>query len=54
MDGVAHTFGSNTHKEIHLSLDHIRNSAHRARDEILGVLVHEVNALVHPTMSPRN
>ena len=42
MPGVAHTFGSPTHKEIHFSLDHIRNSAARARDEILGVLTHEV------------
>ena len=42
MSGVAHTFGSSTHKEIHFSLDHIRNSESRARDEILGVLVHEM------------
>ncbi|KAI0673710.1 plant basic secretory protein [Trametes maxima] len=42
MPGVAHTFGSPTHKEIHFSLDHIRNSASRARDEILGVLTHEM------------
>ncbi|KAJ7508561.1 hypothetical protein B0H11DRAFT_1703851 [Mycena galericulata] len=42
MDGVAHTFGSHTDKEIHFSLNHIANSATRARDEILGVLVHEV------------
>ncbi|KAJ7762401.1 hypothetical protein DFH07DRAFT_814263 [Mycena maculata] len=42
MAGVAHTFGSHTEKEIHFSLDHIVNSAGRARDEILGVLVHEV------------
>ncbi|KAJ6541837.1 hypothetical protein B0H19DRAFT_1174874 [Mycena capillaripes] len=42
MDGVAYTFGSQTEKEIHFSLDHIVNSASRARHEILGVLVHEV------------
>ncbi|KAJ7103028.1 hypothetical protein B0H15DRAFT_810656 [Mycena belliarum] len=42
MDGVAYTSGSHTEKEIHLSLDHIVNSAARARAEILGVLVHEV------------
>ena len=41
MPGVAHTFGSELFKEIHFSLDHIKNSAHRARDEILGVLTHE-------------
>lgn len=42
MPGVAHTFGSPTHKEIHFSLDHIRNSESRAREEILGVLTHEM------------
>lgn len=42
MPGVAHTFGSPTQKEIHFSLDHIRNSESRAKDEILGVLVHEM------------
>ena len=42
MPGVAHTFGSPTTKEIHFSLDHIRNSQSRAKDEILGVLVHEM------------
>ena len=42
MPGVAHTFGSPTTKEIHFSLEHIRNSESRARDEILGVLVHEM------------
>ena len=42
MAGVAHTFGSPTTKEIHFSLDHIRNSQSRAKDEILGVLVHEM------------
>jgi len=40
-DGVAYTFGSHTEKEIHLSLNHIKNSEARARDEILGVLIHE-------------
>ncbi|KAF9502176.1 plant basic secretory protein [Pleurotus eryngii] len=42
MPGVAHTFGSSTHKEIHFSLEHINNCASRAREEILGVLTHEV------------
>ncbi|KAF7347381.1 Plant basic secretory protein [Mycena venus] len=42
MDGVAYTFGSQAEKEIHFSLDHIVNSASRAKDEIMGVLVHEV------------
>ncbi|KAJ7837422.1 plant basic secretory protein [Mycena olivaceomarginata] len=42
MDGVAYTFGSAAEKEIHFSLDHIVNCASRARDEIMGVLVHEV------------
>ncbi|OBZ79902.1 hypothetical protein A0H81_01455 [Grifola frondosa] len=42
MPGVAHTFGSPTSKEIHFSLDHIVNCASRARDEILGVLTHEM------------
>ncbi|KAJ7606854.1 hypothetical protein FB45DRAFT_949306 [Roridomyces roridus] len=42
MDGVAYTTGSHTEKEIHFSLEHIVNSKTRARDEILGVLVHEV------------
>ena len=42
MPGVAHTFGSDIYKEIHFSLDHIANSVARARDEILGVLTHEV------------
>ncbi|KAG6333900.1 hypothetical protein ID866_5185 [Astraeus odoratus] len=41
-DGVAYTCGSHTDKEIHFSLDYIAGSASRARDEILGVLVHEV------------
>ena len=42
MPGVAHTFGSDAAMEIHFSLDHIKNSAARAQDEIRGVLVHEV------------
>ncbi|KAF9453896.1 BSP-domain-containing protein [Macrolepiota fuliginosa MF-IS2] len=42
MPGVAHTFGTDTHKEIHFSLDWIKTNAHRARDEIMGVLTHEV------------
>lgn len=42
MDGVAHTFGSEIYKEIHFSLDHIKNSEARAKDEIMGVLTHEV------------
>jgi hypothetical protein len=40
--GVAHTFGSSTEKNIHFSLEHIVNSASRARHEILGVLTHEI------------
>lgn len=42
MEGVAYTIGTRSHKEIHFSLDHIQNCAHRARDEILGVLTHEM------------
>ncbi|KAK7063767.1 plant basic secretory protein [Favolaschia claudopus] len=42
MDGVAYTFGSASQKEIHMSLDHIVNNSSRAREEIMGVLVHEV------------
>ncbi|PPQ79896.1 hypothetical protein CVT25_002952 [Psilocybe cyanescens] len=42
MIGVAVTFGTQSHKEIHFSLDHIKRSVNRARDEIMGVLVHEV------------
>ena len=42
MDGVAHTHGSHTSKEIHFSLDHIKNSENRAKDEIDGVLTHEI------------
>lgn len=46
MDGVAYTTGSdldNDHKEIHFSLDYIKNIANaRLADEILGVLTHEM------------
>ncbi|KAJ3978114.1 peptidase of plants and bacteria-domain-containing protein [Lentinula raphanica] len=53
MDGVAHTFGSDdgSEKQVHFSLNHIVNSHRgktesqkdtRVREEILGVLVHEV------------
>ncbi|THH02376.1 hypothetical protein EW145_g6759 [Phellinidium pouzarii] len=45
MNGVAYTKGSeldDDHKEIHLSVRHVQNSKQRARDEILGVLVHEM------------
>lgn len=38
----AYTTGSATHKEIHLSLEHVRNSASRARDEIVGIVTHEM------------
>lgn len=41
MGGVAHTFGD-ADKHIHFSLDHIVNSKDRVKDEIMGVLVHEV------------
>jgi len=41
-EGVAYTFGSDTDKEIHLSLDYVASAVPRARDEITGVLVHEV------------
>lgn len=42
MEGVAYTFGTATDKQIHMSLDHIVNSASRARHEIMGVLTHEM------------
>ncbi|CCM03636.1 uncharacterized protein FIBRA_05780 [Fibroporia radiculosa] len=42
MAGVAYSTGSHHHKEIHFSLDHIQNTAARARDEITGVLTHEM------------
>ncbi|KAI0931354.1 hypothetical protein AcW1_001230 [Taiwanofungus camphoratus] len=38
----AYATGSHTHKEIHLSLEHVRSCAARARDEIRGVLTHEM------------
>lgn len=41
-DGVAYTSGTHVDKEIHFSLDYIAGSAVRAKDEIQGVLVHEV------------
>ncbi len=42
MPGVAHTTGAEVYKEIHFNLDHIVNSSSRAKDEIMGVLVHEM------------
>lgn len=43
MPGVAYTVGTGDGvKEVHFSLDYIAQSRNRARDEILGVLVHEV------------
>lgn len=42
MEGVAYTTGTHTHKQIHLSCQHIVNNTSRARDEIYGVLTHEV------------
>ena len=42
MDGVAYTTGNATQKEIHFSLDYIKKVEHRGKDEITGVLVHEV------------
>jgi len=45
MDGVAYTKGSdldNDHKELHFSTRHIENSKQRAKDEIMGVIVHEM------------
>ncbi|KAG7099768.1 hypothetical protein E1B28_001580 [Marasmius oreades] len=42
MEGVAYTCGSASEKEIHLSLDHIKNSEARAKEEILGVITHEI------------
>ena len=49
MKGVAYTTGTeldNDHKEIHFSLDYISNVSsnpqNRQRDEIMGVLVHEM------------
>jgi Peptidase of plants and bacteria len=42
MEGVAHACGTDKHKEIHFSLDYIKKVEARARDEIKGVLTHEV------------
>ena len=42
MAGVAHTLGSDIYKEIHFSLDYIHKTPPRAKDEIHGVLVHEM------------
>ncbi|KAG6811156.1 hypothetical protein H0H92_008742 [Tricholoma furcatifolium] len=41
MNGVAYTTGTAQHKEIYYSLEYIEHTKNRARDEILGVLVHE-------------
>ncbi|KAF9270755.1 BSP-domain-containing protein [Marasmius fiardii PR-910] len=42
MEGVAFTRGSASEKEIHFSLDYIKRTEARAREEILGVITHEV------------
>lgn len=45
MEGVAYTKGSDLdddHKEIHLSTKYIQNVGNRARNEILGVVNHEM------------
>lgn len=45
MDGVAFTKGSeldDDHKEIHFSTRHIENNKQRCKDEVLGVIVHEM------------
>ncbi|KZS91567.1 plant basic secretory protein [Sistotremastrum niveocremeum HHB9708] len=45
MPGVAHTTSNqldDAHKEIHLSSQYVAKNAGRARDEIYGVLVHEM------------
>ena len=47
MGGVAYTTGTdldNDHKELHFSLNYIANNGGVSRDEILGVICHE---LVH-------
>lgn len=49
MDGIAHTTGTRTHKEIHLSLDYVLQARARAADEIAGVLVHEAVHCVQHT-----
>ncbi|TCD66478.1 hypothetical protein EIP91_001303 [Steccherinum ochraceum] len=41
-DGAAHATGADVYKEIHFNLDHIANSASRVKDEVFGVLVHEM------------
>ncbi len=42
MPGVAHTMGSDIYKEIHFSLEYIAQNVDRAKDEIRGVLTHEM------------
>jgi hypothetical protein len=42
MNGVAHTTGTNTSKEVHFSLGYIFKTRQRAKHEIMGVLTHEV------------
>lgn len=45
MDGIAYTIGSdldNDHKEIHFSTRYIENIKSGTKDEILGVLTHEM------------
>ena len=45
MPGVAYTKGSeldDDHKEIHLSVQYVEKQRARGRDEIMGVLVHEM------------
>lgn len=42
MEGVAHTSGTRTHKEVWLSLDYVYACRERAEAEIAGVLVHEM------------
>jgi len=42
MPGVAYTTGNYTNKEIHFSLGYILGSADRAKEEIAGVLTHEM------------
>ena len=45
MGGVAYTKGNeldDDHKEIHISTSYIEHCHNRAREELLGVLVHEM------------
>lgn len=42
MPGVAYTTGSKSHKEIHLSLDYVQKVSERAKDELTGVITHEM------------